>query len=134
MDDKGGIDKAHFASSRPAQNLAKLAVDLAKLDEADLLAMMQELSIDDILVPRDSDDEEGEQEDNEEEGKCEEDAEMEEGEIPLPCCPTFWTTRTNTNPFTSKWGKTIGGSEKKRYKKKTPCSSSWANRGCLSQC
>ena len=78
--------------------------------------MMQELSTDDILVAGDSDDEEGEEEDDKEED--EEDKEMEEGEIPLPHHPTFWTTGTNTNPFTSKWGKTIGGSEKKKVKKK----------------
>ena len=77
---------------------------------------MRDLSIDDILAARDSDDEEGEEEGDKEE--YEEDKEMEEGEIPPPCCPTFCTTSTNTNPFTSKWGKTIGGSEKKKVKKK----------------
>ena len=77
---------------------------------------MWELSIDDILAARDSNDEEGEEEDDEEED--EEDEEMEEGEILPPLCPTFQTTSTNTNPFTSKWGKTIGGSEKKKVKKK----------------
>ena len=62
---------------------------------------MQELSIDDILAARDSNDKEGEEEDDEEEDKYEEDTEIEEGEILPPHQPTFWTTGTNTNPFTS---------------------------------
>ena len=77
---------------------------------------MWELSIDDILAARDSGDKEGEEEDNEE--KDEEDKEIEEGEILPPCHPTFQTTGTNTNPFTLKWGKTIGRSKKKKVKKK----------------
>ena len=48
----------------------------------------------------------------------EEDKEMEEGEILPPYHPTFQTTSTNTNPFTLKRGKTIGGSKKKKVKKK----------------
>ena len=76
---------------------------------------MWELSIDDILAARDSNGEEREEEDDEEED--EEDKEMEEGEIPPPGSPIFRATGTNTNPFTSKKGKTIGGSEKKKVKK-----------------
>ena len=81
-----------------------------------LTAAMRELSIADILAARDSNDKEGEEEDDKEED--EEDEEMEEGEIPPPRRLTFWTTGINTNPFTSKWGKTIGRSEKKKVKKK----------------
>ena len=111
------MDKAHFNTTSPEQILAKLAANLAKLNEADYFAAMQERSIDDILASRDSNDKEGEEENDEEEDKYEEDTEIEEGGIP-PCYhPAFWTTGTNTNPFTS-WGKTIGGSEKKKVKKK----------------
>ena len=78
--------------------------------------MMWELSIDDVLAAGDSDDEGGEEEDDEEED--EEEEEIEEGEILPPHGPTFWTTGTNTNLFTLKWGKTIGGSENKKVKKK----------------
>ena len=77
---------------------------------------MQELSIDNILAAGDRNDKEVEEEDNKEED--EEDKEMEEGEILPPHRLTFWTTSTNTNPFTLKWGKTIGRSEKKKVKTK----------------
>ena len=110
------MDKAHFAITSPVQNLAKLAMDLAKLIKVDQLATMWELSIDNILAAIDSNDEEGEEEDDEEED--EQNEEMEEGEIPPPHRPTFRTTGTNTNPFTLKWGKTIGGNEKKEDKEK----------------
>ena len=79
---------------------------------------MWELSIDNILAAGDGDNEEGEKEDDKEEDEYEEDTEIEEGEIPPPCRPTFWTTSINTNPFTLKWGKTTGGSKKKKVKKK----------------
>ena len=79
---------------------------------------MRELSIDDILAARDSNDKEGEEEDDEEEDKYKKNPEMEEGEILPPCCPAFWTTGTNTNPFTLKWGKTICGSEENKVIKK----------------
>ena len=80
---------------------------------------MRELSIDDILAAGDSNDKEGEEEDNKEEDEYKEDIEIEEVEIPLTHYPAFQITGTNTNPFTSKWGKTIGGSEKKVKKKDT---------------
>ena len=35
-----------------------------------------------------------------------------------PYHPTFCTTGTNTNPFTSKWDKVLGGGKKKKLKKK----------------
>ena len=73
--------------------------------------MMWELSIDNILAARDSDDEERKEDDNQEDDEYK-DAEMEEGKIPPPCHPTFWTTGTNTNPFTLKWVKTIYGKKK----------------------
>ena len=63
---------------------------------------MQELSINDILAAGDSDDKERKEEDDEEEEEYKKDTEIEEGKIPPPQCPTFYTTSINTNPFTLK--------------------------------
>ena len=69
------------------------------------MAVMWELSIDIILVVGNSEDEEEKEEDDEggeEHGKYKD---IEKRKIPPSHHPTFCTTRTNTNPFISKWGK-----------------------------
>ena len=65
--------------------------------------MIWELSIDNTLVTRDSNNEVGKEENDEKDDKYKEVAELKEENIPPVCYPTFQTNSTNINPFTSKW-------------------------------
>ena len=57
---------AHFTTTSPDQNLVQLIAELAKLNDADHLTVIQGLSIDTILVAGDSNKDEEKEEDDKE--------------------------------------------------------------------